>query len=187
MFREYLSRVFQSLIEGCRKPRSRRIPRASRPEATRLAVECLEDRMLLSTITLNANNALLYAPSGSAANTLTVTDNQSTHRYTFSNVAENITLTGSFISPSGSGTHTVSFGDGNIHFTTVNMSSPYFTVNIEQTLAAYNAGPNRVVEWRTWGTFREPAEFVEMIPFTETRDYVQAVLRNAEMYRRLYQ
>ena len=58
--------------------------------------------------------------------------------------------------------------------------------NIEQTLAAYNAGPNRVVVWRTWGSFREPAEFVESIPFTETRDYVQAVMRNAEMYRRLY-
>jgi soluble lytic murein transglycosylase len=59
--------------------------------------------------------------------------------------------------------------------------------SIEQTLAAYNAGPNRVTQWRTWGSFREPAEFVESIPFTETRDYVQAVLRNSEMYRRLYQ
>jgi len=58
---------------------------------------------------------------------------------------------------------------------------------VEQTLAAYNAGPNRVVEWMAWNTYREPAEFVESIPFTETRDYVQAVLRNAEMYRRLYQ
>jgi len=58
---------------------------------------------------------------------------------------------------------------------------------VEQTLAAYNAGPNRVVEWMAWKTYREPAEFVESIPFTETRDYVQAVLRNAEMYRRLYQ
>ena len=47
--------------------------------------------------------------------------------------------------------------------------------------------PNRVVEWMAWNTYREPAEFVESIPFTETRDYVQAVLRNAEMYRRLYQ
>ena len=28
---------------------------------------------------------------------------------------------------------------------------------------------------------------MESIPFTETRDYVQAVLRNAEMYRRLYE
>jgi soluble lytic murein transglycosylase len=57
---------------------------------------------------------------------------------------------------------------------------------VEQTLAAYNAGPHKVVEWMAWSTYREPAEFVESIPFTETRDYVQAVLRNAEMYRRLY-
>jgi soluble lytic murein transglycosylase len=57
---------------------------------------------------------------------------------------------------------------------------------VEQMLAAYNAGPNKVVEWMAWSTYREPAEFVESIPFTETRDYVQAVLRNAEMYRRLY-
>ena len=58
--------------------------------------------------------------------------------------------------------------------------------HLEQTLASYNAGPARVAEWITWNTFREPAEFVETIPFTETRDYVQAVLRNADMYRRLY-
>jgi soluble lytic murein transglycosylase len=58
--------------------------------------------------------------------------------------------------------------------------------SIEQTLAAYNAGPNRVAEWLTWANYREPAEFVESIPFTETRDYVQAVMRNADMYRRLY-
>jgi soluble lytic murein transglycosylase len=58
---------------------------------------------------------------------------------------------------------------------------------LEQTLAAYNAGPNRAAEWLTWNTYREPAEFVESIPFTETRDYVQAVLRNADLYRRLYQ
>jgi soluble lytic murein transglycosylase len=59
--------------------------------------------------------------------------------------------------------------------------------SVEQTLASYNAGPNRVVEWLTWNHYREPAEFVESIPITETRDYVQAVLRNAEMYRRLYE
>jgi len=57
---------------------------------------------------------------------------------------------------------------------------------VEETLASYNAGPNRVAEWLTWNTYREPAEFVESIPFTETRDYVQAVLRNADIYRRLY-
>ncbi len=58
--------------------------------------------------------------------------------------------------------------------------------DLAQTLAAYNAGPNRVIEWLSWKNYREPAEFVESIPFTETRDYVQAVLRNADMYRRLY-
>jgi len=56
-----------------------------------------------------------------------------------------------------------------------------------QTLAAYNAGPGRVRQWLGWGqTYNEPAEFVESIPFTETREYVQAVLRNADMYRFLY-
>jgi soluble lytic murein transglycosylase len=57
---------------------------------------------------------------------------------------------------------------------------------VEQTLASYNAGPARLVVWLGWNQYREPAEFVESIPFTETRDYVQAVLRNADMYRRLY-
>ena len=56
----------------------------------------------------------------------------------------------------------------------------------EPTLAAYNAGPNRVVQWVGWANYREPAEFVESIPITETREYVQAVLRNADVYRRLY-
>jgi soluble lytic murein transglycosylase len=59
--------------------------------------------------------------------------------------------------------------------------------NLEQALAAYNAGPNRVAQWTAGKNYREPAEFVESIPFTETRDYVQAVLRNREIYRLLYQ
>jgi soluble lytic murein transglycosylase len=57
---------------------------------------------------------------------------------------------------------------------------------VEQTLAAYNAGPGQLTRWLGWNPYREPAEFVESIPFTETRDYVQAVLRNADLYRRLY-
>jgi soluble lytic murein transglycosylase len=58
--------------------------------------------------------------------------------------------------------------------------------NWEQTLAAYNAGPTPVRQWITWANFQEPAEFVETIPFTETREYVQSVLRNAAAYRRIY-
>ena len=56
----------------------------------------------------------------------------------------------------------------------------------EETLASYNAGKSRVANWVTWGQYREPAEFVESIPFTETHEYVQAVIRNAAMYRELY-
>ena len=56
----------------------------------------------------------------------------------------------------------------------------------EETLASYNAGKTHVDDWVKWSSFQEPAEFVEAIPFTETREYVQAVLRNAEIYRRLY-
>ncbi len=56
----------------------------------------------------------------------------------------------------------------------------------EAALAAYNAGENRVEEWQASGNFTEPAEFVESIPFTETREYVQIVLRNAAIYERLY-
>jgi soluble lytic murein transglycosylase len=57
---------------------------------------------------------------------------------------------------------------------------------VEYALAGYNAGENRVVEWLQEGPFDDPAEFVESIPFTETREYVQAVLRNAALYRTLY-
>jgi soluble lytic murein transglycosylase len=58
--------------------------------------------------------------------------------------------------------------------------------NIESVLAAYNAGEDRVVSWTESQTYREPAEFVESIPFTETRQYVELVTRNADIYRRLY-
>ncbi len=61
-----------------------------------------------------------------------------------------------------------------------------FDGKLELALAAYNAGADRVEEWRSSGNFREPAEFVESIPFTETREYVQAILRNAGIYHRLY-
>jgi soluble lytic murein transglycosylase len=56
----------------------------------------------------------------------------------------------------------------------------------EQTLASYNAGASRVRNWMTWAAYREPAEFSETIPFSETRSYVFAVQRNALIYRKLY-
>jgi soluble lytic murein transglycosylase len=56
----------------------------------------------------------------------------------------------------------------------------------EYALAAYNAGDNRVQDWLGMGKYRDPQEFVESIPFTETREYVQAILRNENVYRQLY-
>jgi soluble lytic murein transglycosylase len=56
----------------------------------------------------------------------------------------------------------------------------------EAALAAYNAGMTRAKSWLTWGDFQEPAEFVETVPLTQTRGYIQAVLRNADAYRRIY-
>jgi len=56
----------------------------------------------------------------------------------------------------------------------------------EYALAAYNAGSDRVQDWLGYGKYRDVQEFVESIPFTETREYVQAIMRNANLYRQLY-
>ena len=56
----------------------------------------------------------------------------------------------------------------------------------EYALAAYNAGDDRVRDWQGLGKYRDIQEFVESIPFTETREYVQAIMRNANVYKQLY-
>jgi soluble lytic murein transglycosylase len=53
----------------------------------------------------------------------------------------------------------------------------------EYALAAYNAGDNRVEEWQAAGPYQGIDEFVESIPFTQTREYVQSILRNIETYK----
>ncbi len=53
----------------------------------------------------------------------------------------------------------------------------------EYALAAYNAGDNRVVDWQAAGPYSGIDEFVESIPFTQTREYVEAIRRNEETYR----
>lgn len=55
----------------------------------------------------------------------------------------------------------------------------------EYAFAAYNAGDDRVADWQSIGHYRDIDEFVESIPFTETREYVQAIVRNQEIYREL--
>ena len=56
---------------------------------------------------------------------------------------------------------------------------------IEYLAVAYNAGPGRVPQWRATLP-AEMDEFVEEIPFKETKAYVQGVIRNSAQYRRLY-
>ena len=53
----------------------------------------------------------------------------------------------------------------------------------EYALAAYDAGDNRVADWQAGGPYQGIDEFVESIPFTETREYVESILRNIEMYK----
>jgi peptidoglycan lytic transglycosylase len=55
-----------------------------------------------------------------------------------------------------------------------------------KALAAYNAGQDAVAKWERRYSDRENDEFVELISYRETRDYVKAVLRNYRLYRRLY-
>lgn len=56
---------------------------------------------------------------------------------------------------------------------------------IEYMAVAYNAGPGRVVQWAKTLPL-EIDEYVEEIPFRETKGYVQGVIRNSAQYRRLY-
>ena len=56
---------------------------------------------------------------------------------------------------------------------------------VEYVAIAYNAGPGRVGPWRATLP-PEIDEFVEEIPFKETKAYVQGIIRNSAQYRRLY-
>ncbi len=55
-----------------------------------------------------------------------------------------------------------------------------------RALAAYNAGGSRLARWLRRPGADDPELFAEWIPYTETRDYVRIVQRNAGIYRALY-
>jgi soluble lytic murein transglycosylase-like protein len=54
-------------------------------------------------------------------------------------------------------------------------------------LAAYNAGEARVDQWLADFPDASEDEFIEMIPFSETRNYVKNILRNYFFYRYYYE
>jgi soluble lytic murein transglycosylase len=75
--------------------------------------------------------------------------------------------------------------DTNLQFGTYYLKTVYDGLDRSPVMASagYNAGPGRPRAWR--GTLDRPVEgaiFAEIIPFTETRGYVKAVLSNAAWY-----
>lgn len=89
--------------------------------------------------------------------------------------------------------------EGLAHFETFQLLNPEINIRLgtrylrqmldrfgdvqEYALAAYNAGDSRVTDWEDAGPYHGMDEFVESIPFTQTREYVQAILRNVETYK----
>jgi soluble lytic murein transglycosylase len=53
-------------------------------------------------------------------------------------------------------------------------------------IASYNAGPGAVGEWVDKNTISDPDQFVEAIPYPETKGYVKSVFENYWNYLRLY-
>ncbi len=75
----------------------------------------------------------------------------------------------------------------NIRLGTTHLSSLFRrTSNLEQVLAAYNAGESRVARWKLKKGSSDPEIFTERIPFVETRDYVRSIVRNRAFYSTLY-
>ena len=65
-----------------------------------------------------------------------------------------------------------------------------FGGSYEIALAAYNAGPNRVARWLETPSLGDPrsgkidmVDWIEMIPFRETRNYVQRIMEGVTVYR----
>ena len=92
--------------------------------------------------------------------------------------------------------------DGEPHFTTSELLNPstnlqfgtqdlrksidHYNDQVEYALAAYNAGDSPVHQWMSVNNYKDIAEWVESIPYTETREYVQGIIRNRELYRAVY-
>ena len=63
-----------------------------------------------------------------------------------------------------------------------------FSGSYVMAAAGYNAGPGRPAQWVSWcgdprAGGQDPLDFIECIPFSETRNYVMRVLENMQVYR----
>jgi len=93
--------------------------------------------------------------------------------------------------------------DGQRHFKTNDLLDPtinlqlgtqdlrksidHYGGQVDYALAAYNAGDSPVHQWISVNNYKDIAEWVESIPYTETREYVQAIVRNRELYQQVYE
>jgi soluble lytic murein transglycosylase len=61
-----------------------------------------------------------------------------------------------------------------------------FEGRLSAAIASYNAGPEAVARWMAADRGRDDDEWVESIPYDQTRSYVKRVLRSVHVYRALY-
>jgi soluble lytic murein transglycosylase len=78
----------------------------------------------------------------------------------------------------------------NVQMGTAELSSllSYYNGSYLLTFAAYNAGRGRIRQWMdVYGDPRDPkvdpVDWVERLPFSETRNYVQRIMENLQVYR----
>jgi soluble lytic murein transglycosylase-like protein/tetratricopeptide (TPR) repeat protein len=72
---------------------------------------------------------------------------------------------------------------GTAHF---RMLVNLFNGSNELAIASYNAGQGRVLQWRRAAPGKPMDEFIESIPFRETRTYTKHVVMLASTYKRMY-
>ncbi len=64
--------------------------------------------------------------------------------------------------------------------------SKEFDNNLQLILAAYNGGSGNVKKWLTNNEYCEDGAYLKKIPFKETEQYVEKVLKNVKVYKTLY-
>ena len=58
--------------------------------------------------------------------------------------------------------------------------------NYTVALAAYNAGMGTVKKWIEQGTIKADGSDIENIPYKETNMYVRKILRDYQIYKKIY-
>ena len=75
----------------------------------------------------------------------------------------------------------------------INIGTKYISIliqkynNINLALAAYNAGSGNVDSWIEKGTLKNDGSDIENVPFKETNNYVRKILRDYEIYKKIYE